>query len=700
MYGQILSWRGNLNEVDSASLVQAEARLRTRTKPMKRMIAILATTSLLFATEEPVAPLGTYKASERKHWAFQSRKDVAPPTFQTAADKAWVKTPVDAFVLEALKKAGLKPAPSADRATLIRRVTYDLHGLPPTPEEVAAFVRDKSPKAWENLVDRLLASPRYGEQWGRHWLDVVRFAESDGYEYDMHRPDAYRYRDYVLQSFNDDKPYDQFVKEQLAGDEIDSTNNTYLVASGFNRLGPLRKNAGNQDVASSQNEVLTEMTNIVGSAFLGVTVGCSRCHDHKFDPFRQSDYYRMQAHFAQLQPNDLVLASKEEQVAWKAKATPIEQEMRKMQFALRRAPDAEKAKIEAQIETLEDKMPTPLPAIYTVADNTKKASPIYVLGRGDYQSKVARVGVRPLGILLPEGTPEDPIDVEKPRLKLANWITDPSNPLTARVMANRIWQYHFGRGIVYTANDFGRMGTPPSNLALLDYLANQYTGNGWKMKPIHKMILLSNAYRQASVSPNEKLGMEKDAQNDLVWKFSKRRLEAEELRDSMLEVAGRLNPKVGGPSFMVPIEPELMKMLKRPQYWMPTRDKTEYDRRSLYMIYKRNLRLPFVEVFDAPDILLSCARREQSTHAPQALELLNGKTSNELAGSFAQRLLKEKKTTVERIDYAWRLATGRPPTLAEKNSTLKFLGEKPEDPEALKEFALAVFNFNTFLYVN
>ncbi|HYI93723.1 MAG TPA: DUF1549 and DUF1553 domain-containing protein [Bryobacteraceae bacterium] len=659
---------------------------------MKRFIACLAAGSLLVATEQPLAPLGTYKPAERRHWAFQPRKDVTPPSSQGS--------PIDAFLVAALKKNELKPAPPADRITLIRRVTFDLHGLPPTPEEVDAFVRDKSPKAWEHLVDRLLASPRYGEQWGRHWLDVVRFAESDGYEYDMHRPDAYRYRDYVVQSFNEDKPYDQFVKEQLAGDEIDAKNPTLLVASGFNRLGPLRKNTGNQDVASSQNEVLTEMTNIVGSAFLGVTVGCARCHDHKFDPFRQTDYYRMQAHFAQLQPNDLVLATREEQDAWKAKATPVEQEMRKLQSAMRRAPEAEKAKIELQIESLEDKMPPPLPAIYTVSDNAQKAAPIHVLARGDYQSKGPRVGPRPLGVLLEDGAPEAPLDIEKPRLKLAEWITEPSNPLTARVMVNRIWQFHFGRGLVFTANDFGRMGTPPSNRDLLDYLGNQFVAGGWKLKPIHKMILMSNAYRQSSISPIEKIAMKKDANNDLLWKFSHRRLEAEELRDSMLAISGRLNPKSGGPSVLVPIEPELVKMLKRPQYWVTTRDKSEHDRRTMYMIYKRNLRLPFLEVFDAPDILLSCARREQSTHAPQGLELLNGKTSNDLAAAFAQRLLKERKTTAERIDYAWRLATSRRPTPAEKAMSLKFLGDKPEDPENLKEFALAVFNFNTFLYVN
>ena len=233
-------------------------------------------------------------------------------------------------------------------------------------------MRDQSPKAWEKVVDRLLASPHYGEQWGRHWLDVVRFAESDGYEYDMHRPDAWRYRDYVVESFNTDKPYTEFVKEQLAGDEIDPKNPTMLVASGFNRLGPLRKNAGNQDVASSHNEVLTEMTNIVGAAFLGVTVGCARCHDHKFDPFRQSDYYRLQAHFAQTQPNDVVLASQEEQAQWKAKAAPLEQEKRRLQMQLRRAPDGEKAKLELQLEELDDKMPAPLASIYSVTDEPEE----------------------------------------------------------------------------------------------------------------------------------------------------------------------------------------------------------------------------------------------------------------------------------------------------------------------------------------
>jgi hypothetical protein len=663
-------------------------------------MVVLVAAALLLAGDEAVAPLGTYTATERRQWEFQPRTDTAPPIFADAVAKSWVKTPVDAFVLAGLRKVNLKPAPPADRATLLRRITFDLTGLPPTPEEIDSFIADKSPNAWERVVDRVLASPHYGEQWGRHWLDVVRFAESDGYEYDMHRPDAWRYRDYVVQSFNEDKPYNAFVKEQLAGDEMDPSNRTYLIASGFNRLGPLRKNAGNQDVASSHNEVLTEMTNIVGAAYLGVTVGCARCHDHKFDPFRQSDYYRLQAHFAQVQPNDIVLASKEEQDAWKTKAVPVEAEKRRLQFALRRAPENDKAKLEADLDALDDKMPPPLECMYSVVDDLHKASPIKVLFHGDYLNPTATVGMRALGIMLPDGAPEAPIEEDKPRLKLAEWIVNPGNPLAARVMVNRIWQYHFGRGIVATPNDFGVMGSRPSNKDLLDWLASRFVEGGWKLKPIHRLILLSSTYQQSSVSTLEKEAVEKDSADALLWKFNCRRLEAEEIRDAMLAVSGRLNLKAGGSSFMVPIDPELVLMLKRPQYWVPTRDKTEYDRRTLYMIYKRNLRLPFEEVFDAPDTLLSCARREQSTHAPQALELLNGQTSNDLAGSFAQRILKERLTPAARVDYAWRLATGRLPTPAEKSLALQYLASAPDDPAKVKEFALAVFNLNAFLYVN
>ena len=667
--------------------------------PLKRVISMAASALMLSgAAGDAVAPLGSYTAAERRHWALQPRKPVVPPLLTDGPAKAWIRTPVDAFLLASLRKTALSPAPGASRTELIRRATYDLIGLPPTPAEVDAFVNDRSPRAWEKLVERLLASPHYGEQWGRHWLDVVRFAESDGYEYDTHRPDSYRYRDYVVRSFNQDLPYDQFITEQIAGDEMESSGEAQLVASGFNRLGPLRKNQGNQDVASSRNEVLTEMTNIVGAAFLGMTVGCARCHDHKFDAVRQSDYYRLQAHFAQLQPHDIVQASDAEQEAYKAKLAPMEQEVRRLQGLMRRAPEAEKGKLETQLEELDEKMPAPLPSVYAVRDTPEKPTPIKILFHGDHLSPTGTVGVRPLGVLMDGTTPEEPLDIAKPRLRLARWITDPANPLTARVMVNRMWQQHFGRGLVVTANDFGRMGGRPANPELLDWLANQLIEGGWKLKPIHRLMMMSSAYQQASHSPLERIAMEKDPQNALLWKFSPRRLSAEEIRDTMLAVSGRLNAKMFGPSFMVPIEKDLVLMLKRPQYWVPTRDKTEYDRRTLYMIYKRNLRLPFLEVFDAPDTLLSCALREQATHPPQALELLNGKTSNELAGHFAQRLMREGPTVPARVDLAFRLTMGRAAKPAERALALQFLNDKSES--RVKEFALAIFNLNSFLYVD
>ncbi|MEX2263093.1 MAG: DUF1549 and DUF1553 domain-containing protein [Bryobacteraceae bacterium] len=665
-----------------------------------RATALVIAAVTMSAANELTAPLETYKAAERRHWAFQPVKDAAPPVFTAPAEKTWVKTPVDAFILGKLKQEKLKPAPAAGRATLIRRATFDMHGLPPSPEEIDAFVRDKSPNAWEKVVGRLLDSPAYGEQWGRHWLDVVRFAESDGYEYDLHRPDAWRYRDYVIHSLNSDRPYNQFLTEQLAGDEIDPDNEIHQVASGFNRLGALRKNAGNQEVASSRNEVLTEMTNIVGASLLGVTLGCARCHDHKFDPIRHTDYYRMQGYFAQAQPHEIMLADEEEQKEWKSKVDPLRREMRLVQSQMRKAEGDDKTRLEQKLEEIEEQMPPPLTALYSIKNDPEKAAPIHVLARGEYLNKGAKVGMRPLGILLTDEIPELPVATEKPRTRLAAWITDPANPLTARVMVNRIWHYHFGRGIVSTPNDFGRMGGRPSHPELLDWLATRFVEGGWKMKPIHRMILLSSVYRQSSRSPMESAAADRDAENALLWKFNRRRLAAEEIRDSMLFASGRLNTKVGGPSVLLPIDPELVLLLKRPKLWVKTKDESEYDRRSIYLIHKRNLRLPFMEVFDMPDMMFSCARREQSTHAPQALELLNGKVSNDLAGALAERLLKEHKTAEARVHHAFRLIAGRLPNAKEKARALKYLAEGPADPEVWKEFALGVMNLNAFLYVN
>lgn len=648
------------------------------------------------AAADASAPLPKFTPAERRHWAFQPRKTVAPP----ALPSLWARSPIDAFLLEKLAAQGLAPAPPADRATLLRRVTFDLHGLPPTPAEIQAFLQDRAPGAWQRVVDRLLASPRYGEQWGRHWLDVVRFAESDGFEYDTHRPEAWRYRDWVIHAFNADTPYPEFIRAQIAGDELNPRHELALIAAGFNRLGPLRKNAGNQEVASSRNEVLTEMTNIVGAAVLGVTLGCARCHDHKFDPIRHSDYYRMQGYFAQTHEHDVPLSSPAEQAAWKAQAEPLQAQIKTLQTQMARAEESAKPALAKQIEALSAQLPPALPSLFSVQNDPARLTPIHILNRGEHTLKLAPVGMRPLGVLLPEAAPELPLDTTGPRTRLADWILQPDHPLTARVLVNRIWHYHFGRGLVATPNDFGRMGARPSHPELLDWLANRFVESGWSIKAIHREILLSNAYQQSGTNPNAAAAQAKDPANRLLWHFARRRLEAEELRDALLAIAGTMNPKAGGPSVILPVEPDLIQFLYKPEQWTVTKDAAEHARRSVYLFQKRNFRLPLMEVFDAPDLQLSCARREQSTHAPQALELLNGDFANTMAAAFAQRLQAERKTTAARIDYAYRLAAGRPPSTRERTLAARFLSGRESSAEAWKEFALAVLNLNAFLYVN
>jgi hypothetical protein len=631
-----------------------------------------------------------YSAVERRHWAFQPRSTPAVPVV------AGANNPIDAFLLARLQKEGLRFAPQANRETLIRRVYFDLLGVPPSPAEIDVFLADKSPKAWENLVDRLLANPHYGERWAQHWLDVVRFAETDGFEYDTHRPDAWRYRDYVIRSIQNDKPYDQFLTEQIAGDEIAPDSDEARIAAGLQRMGPLRKNAGNQEVASSRNEVLTEMTNVVGSGILGVTLGCARCHDHKFDPIRHKDYYRMQAFFAAVHDKDIPRFTPEDEAAYKTRKEAHDKTIREMRRQMRTLKGDDRAKMAEKLKEAEENAPDPLPALFSVSNDMSKASPIHVLARGDHQNKGDRVAPRFLGVLLPDGAPELPAETTNPRTQLAKWLTDPANPLPSRVFVNRMWNYHFGRGIVATPNDFGRMGTRPSHPELLDWLANEFVKQGWKMKPLHKTILMSKAYQQSSTSPVEKQAQEKDADNALVWHYPVRRLDAEQLRDAMLTVAGRLNAKTGGPSVLVPVEQELVDLLYKPSQWAVTKDPLEHDRRSIYLIHKRNLRLPMMEVFDAPDMQISCARRETSTHAPQALELLNGDFSNSLAKSLAARLDKEAGSSPsQQVDLAFRLAAGRLPNAKEKAAGLAFLKKQP-----LSEFALAILNLNAFLYVN
>ena len=635
---------------------------------------------------------GTYTAAERNHWAFKPRSTPAVPSFATAADRKWAAHPIDAFVLKKLRDQGLSPAPPASRQALARRVYIDLTGLPPTPEVMNAFLADRSPRAYEALVDRLLASPEYAERQARHWLDVVRFAESDGFEYDTHRSEAWQYRDYVIRALAADKPYDQFLTEQLAGDEIDPANREMLVAASFNRLGPFRKNAGNQDKAYIRNEILTEMTNVVGSAFLGVTLGCARCHDHKFDPIRHTDYYRMQSFFATTEHHDIPLSTEAEKADWQKRNEAVKKELADLRKRLKVTTGAEKAQIEQIIGVKEKQLPEPLPELKTVRSDPKLYFPVHVLERGSSDMPAAKMGMRPLGVLLADDAAEWGEAIPQPRRKLAAWITDPHNPLTARVLVNRLWQGHFGAGIVATPNDFGRMGARPTHPELLDWLANEVVANGWRQKPLHRMMVLSNTYRQASVAVPPAAVMEKDPRNRYLWNFSRRRLQAEEMRDAMLQAAGLLNPQRFGPSVIPPIEPELVNLLYKPDQWAVTPDAAEHNRRSVYLFQKRNMRMPFMEVFDSPDTLLSCARRESSTHAPQALELLNGPVTRQAAVALAERLTK--LPAHRRIDEAFALVFNRPPVERERAASQRFLAANP-----LREFTLALLAANDFLYL-
>ena len=629
----------------------------------------------------------------RKFWAYRPARRRTPPAVE---DQSWPRTPIDHFILAALEAKKLSPAPPASRRDLVRRVYFDLTGLPPSPEEVAAFLDDGSPGAYAKLVDRLLSSPHYGERWGQHWLDVVRYAETEGFEYDRAMPGSWRYRDYVIQAFNEDKPFDLFVREQLAGDEIAPERQEALIASGFHRFGAVRRNAGNQEVASSRNEILTERTDIVATAFLGLTLGCARCHDHMFDPIPQTDYYRMQAFLAATQENDVSLASAPETAAWKKKTEEVNAEIKRLKDAVKKLDGEAREALKKRLKETEGRLPPALPTLCSIRNDAAKRTPIHVLERGDWGKKGDPVGMRALSVLLPDAAPELPQETENPRTHLARWITDPEHPLTARVMVNRIWSYHFGLGIVKTPNDLGVNGDRPSHPELLEDLAREFVDNGWHMKPIHRMILLSSVYRQSSHSPDATKGMSLDPENRLRWRFDRRRLEAEEIRDAMLAASGMLERKAGGESVIVAVDEALVNLLYKPSQWAVTDNPSERYRRSIYLIAKRNLRLPFMEVFDQPTLQTSCARRESSNHAPQALEMLNGSTSNALAAAFAERLVREVGSDRSRqVERAFLLAIGRLPTDRERALALEFLKTEP-----LREFTLALFNLNAFLYVN
>jgi hypothetical protein len=688
-----------------------------------------------------------------KSWNFQ--KVVRPPVPEAASP--WVKTPVDAFLLNGMSAKGLSPSAPLDRIELIRRVTYDLIGLPPTPQEVDAFLKDRSPDAYTKVVDRLLASPHYGEKWALKWLDIVRYADTNGFEIDGDRPHAWRYRDYVIDSFNRDKPYDRFVQEQIAGDEMFAGSKEGLIATGYLRAGSEHLVSGNIDPAESRQEVLTEIATNVGQTFLGMTVNCARCHNHKFDPILQADFYRLQAVFAGAKGKEVEIATPTEKADWEAAEKAYKQRLKPIEDALSalakpyeeklkeegkkklepsllealntpaekrtaeqktlaqnakeqvepswdevvgamtREDKEKRAKLREQLHQIEMTEPDPLPMAYAFVNTGEPAPQSYVLRMGDPKNQLDPVD--PAVPTVIKASYEIPKTPTGRRTALATWISSPDNPLTARVMANRIWQFRMGYGLVRTPNDWGLMGDKPVQKPLIDWLASEFVSSGWSVKAIDRLIVLSSAYQQSSTPDTAKAAIDPD--NRHFWRMNRKRFDAEMIRDAALSVAGTLNPKLGGRPVRIPIEPEVYDLIftehERDGLWPVNPDKSVQNRRGIYLYNKRQVRLPLLSAFDQPDAITSCPVRPVSTHALQALSLFNSSFMQEVSESFAQRLEStcRKSDRSCEVRTAWKLALSRPPRPEEMKLAKSFLSSGGK----LQDFCLALLNRNEFIYV-
>ena len=712
------------------------------------------------AKTEP-APLAIrpFTSEERAFWAFQPPRRVAPAT---PTDPAWSRNPIDAFLFAAMKAKQLSPSPRADRRTLIRRVTLDVTGLLPTPAEIEAFVSDERPDAWERLVDRLLASPHYGERWARHWLDVVRYADSGGFEFDYDRPEGWRYRDYVVKSFNTDKPYDQFIRDQIAGDEYAPDTSDAMIATGFLRLGPDGEDKGER----ARQDALDDVITTTSLTFMGMTVGCARCHDHKFDPIRQADFYRIQAVFTPAEPlnypvvpADIVAAHKAEtaridailkplkaarreleapyakilieeavarlpeymQLAWRtpeAERTPGQkltyQQIRKVIEIDRQAQKfSEKEMIgrmsagdrqkhdamSAEIRALDEKKPKPYPTARAITEKGREAAPTWFLHRGGVDARGPAMDPGTLSVIGDYRFPAPPANASSTwrRRGLAEWMTNRDNPLTARVMVNRIWQHHFGEGIVRTPSNFGKLGELPSHPELLDWLALEFMDRGWSVRQMHRLMLTSEAYRMRS--DDQATGMAIDPENRLFWRMPRVRLEAEVIRDLILDAAGNLDRTLGGPCVYPYIDPKLFQSSTKRTWPGKSDDDPSTWRRSLYVYSKRSIRYPLFETFDQPNLVNSCERRNRSTIAPQALLMMNNNFIILEGKKFAERLVAEVGNDVNRqVERAWQLALGRQPTVYEREQAIAFIGTDKNAPGNLAEFCQLIFNLNEFLY--
>jgi hypothetical protein len=628
------------------------------------------------------------RADGADHWSFQP---VRPTPIPTVRERDWPCSPIDAFLLARLEKAGLQPAPAADKRTLLRRVYLDLIGLPPTPQEQQAFLDDPAPDAFAHVVDRLLARPEYGERWARHWLDVARYAESNGYERDGAKPNAWRYRDYVIDSFNRDKPFDRFAREQIAGDELPGSNAEMQIATTFLRLGTWDDEPA--DFLVDRYDQLDDVLGTTMTAFLALTLRCARCHDHKFEPFSQADYYRMLAVFEPLKRPQIIasathrkeherfVGSEEELRAyWSGIGRQASLLTGSLLPALSGRPRFLAAPQLSLLAAIQSPQP---PQAHIWYEDSPQAPPTHLFRRGD--PKHAKTAVSPgLPDVLVSTQPKPPTPLAHStgrRRWLAEWITRPDNPLTARVLVNRVWMHHFGKGLVATPNDFGVMGARPSHPELLDWLAGWFMAEGWRLKSLHRLIVLSRAYQTASVGEADAgRGEQKGA---LFGRWRQRRLEAEAVRDSILAVSGQLNPERGGPSVFPPLPRAVLEGQSRPGDGWGKSSPRQAARRSIYVFCKRSLAVPELELLDTPDTTSSCEQRPLSTTAPQALTFLNGAFVQEQAAHWAERLRREAGDDRQaQVRRAFTLALCRPPRADELRLALDFLSRQERQIEA------------------
>ena len=699
------------------------------------------------------------KPEEREYWAYQKPRRVTVPALTPMpAHQTQPANPIDAFLVSAMRSKGLTPSPRADRRTLIRRAYLDVLGLPPSPEEVEAFVKDTSPEAWPKLVDRLLASPHYGERWARHWLDLVRYADSGGFEFDNDRAEAWRYRDYVVRAFNTDKPYSEFIKEQIAGDEYAPDNADAMIATGFLRLGA--EGGGGE---RGRQDALEDIVATTTLTFTGLTVACARCHNHKFDPIPQKDYYRIQSVFfstrnveyplvpaheveqhraataqvdAKLRPlrqakrdleapylkqlvdREIALLPEYLQAAWK---TPVAERTegqrlnvvqieRTLQMDSLRAKITEKdivalmpddvrskhAALKDDIAAVEKTKPAPFPTARAIAESGREPRPSYFLHRGSPDAKGSVMTPGVLSVATDKehdfGTPPPDAKSSWRRRGFAEWLVSPENPLTARVMVNRLWQHHFGEGIVRTPSNFGKMGEAPSHPELLDWLALEFIERGWSLKSMHRLMLTSQAYQMSSrdIAANVSI----DPENRMFWRMPRQRLEAEAMRDTILATAGTLDRTLGGPNMFPYIDPDLFEVSSKRNWPGKPDDDPSTWRRSVYVFSKRSIRYPLFEAFDQPNLVNSVDRRNRSTVAPQALLLMNNSFVLVQAEQFAKRLQREAgEDAGAQVDRAFRIALSRPPDATERQQSTAFVRQ-----DGLAAFCHVLLNLNEFVY--